>query len=475
MTKAVRSTTDTPQVPQVVLAEPWHEEDSISLIDLWMVLSRRRGVIFAVLALALLAGLLLALLMPAKYTYTTAIEIGTKPSSGTTGAVPIEPPETVLAKIKESYIPQALHDFARAEETEAGYKVEGRIPKGSELIVLEAKAPQEDGPAYLTIMQMVIDKVEGDHRRVSAVIRSNMKTQLAQAYLALSALTDPSTLAVKKRAMESKLLKARMELERLKDPLTLALPKKDLQTRKAKAEKTLADLRDKEALLKARYQRLDEVDKLLKQQIADLRTQINAANSRRSQAIANLKSEASAMTMLMIDNELQQNRSRLANLEERLIIKQQDAREQLENQIAANQREYTIQRQAIGKIGQELDKLIRDNQRSQKHQAPQVGELEEQLRKLLADHHRQVARQEQTIQQLETRLDNLQTTRALSPPLQSLNPTGPGKKIILALSLFLGLFLGIFAAFFVEFLAKVRQQGDDEASPQDTTSSKSIP
>ncbi len=472
MTKAVPSTPGTPQVPQVVLAEPWHEEDSISLIDLWMVLSRRRGIIFAILGLALLAGLLTALLMPAKYTYTTAIEIGSK-SSANTDALPIEPPETVLAKIKESYIPQALHDFSQARETEKGYKVEARIPKGSELIVLEAKAPEEDGPAYLTIMQTVIDKVEGDHRRVSAVIRSNMKTQLGQAQLALSALTDPSTLEVKKRALESKLLKARMELERLKDPLTLALPKKDLETRRAKAEKTLAGLRDKEELLKARYQRLDEVDKLLKQQVKDLRAQISDALGRRTQAVANLNSEASAMTMLMIDNELQQNRSRLATLEERLLIKQQDAREQLENQIAANQREYTIQRQAISKIGQERDKLVRDNQRAQKYQAPRVGELEEQLRKLLADHNRKVARQEQTIQQLETRLANLQTTRALSPPLQSLKPTGPGKKIILVLSLFLGLFLGIFAAFFVEFLAKVRQQGAEEASPQKTISSES--
>ena len=473
MTKAVRGT-GTPQVPQVVIAEPWHEEDSISLIDLWKVLSRRRGVIFGVLALALLAGLLLALLMPEKYTYTTAIEIGTKPSSGTTGAVPIEPPETVLAKIKESYIPQALHDFAQAQEDDAGYKVEGRIPKGSELIVLEAKAPEEDGPAYLTIMQTVIDKVEGDHRRVSAVIRSNLKTQLNQARLALDNLIDPSTLAVEKRALESKLLRARLELERLKDPLTLALPKKDLQTRKAKAEESLADLRDKASLLKARYQRLDEVDKLLKQQIADLRAQIDDANSRRAKAIANLASEASAMTMLMIDNELQQNRTRLAALEERLFIKQQDAREQLENQIAANQREYAIQREAISKIDQELDKLIRDNKRTQKLQAPRVGELEEQLRKLLADHQRKIARQQQAIEQLQIRFNNLQTTRALSPPLQSLEPAGPGKKIILILSLFLGLFLGIFAAFFVEFLAKVRQEDDEQTSQKKITSSNSV-
>ena len=168
------------------------------------------------------------------------------------------------------------------------------------------------------------------------------------------------------------------------------------------------------------------------------------------------------MTMLMVDNELQQNLTRLAALEERLFIKQQDAREQLEDEIAANQRQYAIQQKTLSKIDQEQSKLIRDNKRAQTLQAPLVTEQEEQLRKLLADHKRNVTRQKQVIQQLETRLANLQTTHALSPPLQSLKPTGPGKKIILVLSLFLGLFLGIFAAFFSEFLAKVRQQDNDD-------------
>ena len=460
MTRAVPPSSDIPQVPQVVLAEPWHEEDSISLIDLWMVLSRRRAVIFAALALALIAGLLAALLMPAKYGYTTAIEIGTKPLKEG-GTAPIEAPETVLAKINESYIPQSLEDYLEKHGDEDSYKVEGRIPKGSGLIVLEAKAPEDKGPAYLAIMQGIIDKVEADHRRISDVTRVGLETQLAKAVLELSSLTDPSTLEVQKRALERKLLKARLELERLKDPRTLALPKKELETRKAIAEKALADLRDKEDLLKTRYQRLDEVDKLLKEQIHDLRAQIDTALKRRSQAIGNLKSEASAMTMLMIDNELQQNRARLAALEERLFIKQQDTRDQLADQIASTQRQYAIQRESITKIDQELEKLILDNQRAQKLQTPQVRELEEQMRKLIADHERKIQRQKQTIQQLQARLANLQSTRALSPPLQSLEPTGPGKKVILVLSLFLGLFLGVFAAFFAEFLAKVREQRDE--------------
>lgn len=468
MTQAVRPSPSTPQVPQIVYAEPWHDDDSISLVDLWKILARRRGIIITALGLALLAGLLAAFLLPKKYTYTTAIEIGTKfeAGSGGTTTVPIEAPETVLAKVKESYIPQALMDYedSHKEEENTQYEIESRIPKDSELIVLEAKAAEDAGPAYTTIMQHVIDKVEADHRRVSTVIRSNLEANLFKARLTLEELKDPSTLEVQKRALETKLVKSRLDLERLKDPLTLAIPRKDLETRKAKAEKSIADLKDKEKLLRARYGRLAEVDKLLKQQIDDLRAQIKDALERRKEAIRGLDSESAAMTMLMIDNELQQNRTRLAALEERLFINQQDAREQLEDEISANQRQQAIQSSALSKLDQELDKLIQDNAWAQRRQAPVVAELEEKLRKLLADHQRNLTRQQQSIQQLETQLNNLQTTRALSPPLQSADPVGPGKKVILALSLFLGLFLGVFGAFFAEFLAKVREQDDTSKS-----------
>ncbi len=444
----------------VTPSEPRPDQDEISLIDLWLVLVRRRNIVFAVLALALAGSLFMAFTRSEKYAYSTALEIGATLGDGTGGqlAAPVEDPETVLAKIRESYIPQALHRYRELNpEAPHHYKVDARIPKGSQLIVLEARGEQTTGQAYTSILKDIVASVVADHQHVVDVKRAGLEDRIAKARLALAALTDPSTLEVKKRALKTKLLNARMTREELQDPRTLAIPRQKLETKLAQEQKSLADLKDRAELLKSRYQRLDDTDKLLQKQIDELQAQITTASKRRQDAIGNLRTGSSAMTMLMIDNELQQNRARLAGLRERLLVTQQDRRQELEDEIAANKRQQNIQTKVIEKTRQELEKLVLENQRAQKRHAPVVGELEQQLSKMLADHERAIAEQQQTIRFLETRLKNLSATHALSDPLQSMTPVGPGKKKVIILALILALFVGIFAAFFAEFLGKTRQ------------------
>jgi len=445
----------------VTLNEPRPSPDEISLIDLWLVVARRRNVVFAVLALALAGSLFMAFTQPEKYAYSSALEIGAIIEDGAGGkiAVPVEHPETVLAKIRESYIPQALHRYRELNPADTRhYTINARIPKGSQLIVLEATGKEEDGPAYTAILGDIIDSVVGDHQRIVNIKRAALEDRITKARLALAALTDPSTLEVKKSALKAKILDARMKHDELQDPRTLIIPRQKLETKLAQERKALADLKDHAELLASRYQRLDETDKLLQKQIDELQAQITTSLDRRQNAIDNLRSESSAMTMLMIDNELQQNRARLAGLRERLLVTQQDRRQELEDKIAANKRQQAIQTRVIEKTRQELKKLVRENQRARKRHAPVVGELEEQLAKMLADHERAIAGQQQTIRFLETRLKNLSATHALSAPLQSMTPVGPGKKKIVILALLLALFVGIFAAFLAEFLSKARQR-----------------
>ena len=42
--------------------------------------------------------------------------------------------------------------------------------------------------------------------------------------------------------------------------------------------------------------------------------------------------------------------------------------------------------------------------------------------------------------------------------MQSLEPVGVGKKIIVVISLLAGLFVGVFAVFFFEFISKVKEK-----------------
>lgn len=449
----------TPAAPSNLINQQWIEEDSINLVDLWLELSKRKVIILASVVLALIAGLLIALALPTKYSYSTSLEIGTKLEHSSAGDVStlIEEPETVLAKIQESYIPLAQQQYRQGHNgDERVYKIEARTPKGSQLIVLQAKGAEEDAPAYLQHLQMVTDYVIKDHQRVMNIELGRLNTQLAMAKIQLDELTDPSTLATQQKRLEAQLSSANITLDELKDPRVLAVPRQKLEGQLAREKKKLVDLKDQAQLVKSRYGRLAETDKLLKQQIADLEAQISSALKRRDQAIGSVNTDAAAMTMLLIDNEIQQNRTRLAALQERLQVTQQDQRQKLEEQLAANGREQEIQGKVITQINSELSRLDIGNQRALLRQQPEIGKLEEQIAKLTADHQRAIARQKQTVAQIENRLNNFQQTRALAPPMRSLQPAGPGKSLIVLLALLLGLIIGVFAAFFAAFLERVK-------------------
>ena len=439
----------------------WYEEDSINLVDLWLELSKYRRVIFTSVALALAGGLLVAFLIPQKYSYTTTIEIGSTTNQTTAGAEPqlIDSPDTVLAKIKESYIPLTQQQYHKTHPEDATlYKIDARIPKGSQLLVLEAKGTEKNAANYLQHLQSISDALFADHQHVMNIYQANLNNQLAMANIKLDEITDPSTLATQRKQLENQLNNARIKQDELTNPRVLAVPRQALENKLARENKKLVDLKDGVKLIKARYQRLDATDALLKQQISDLESQISSALTQRKKAIGNMQNESAAMTMLLIDNGIQQDRTRLAALQERLYIDQQNLRLELEEKIAANQRSQNVQSKRIDKAKSELARLTISNQHAQQRQQPEIATLKEKLTKLSADTRRNVERQQQTIHQIKTQLENINPTHAIAPPMQSLEPVGPGKALIIILSLVVGLMLGVFAAFFASFLNKVHRQ-----------------
>lgn len=513
MKEAIKLHELSPAPPPPPIQEQWYQEDSINLVDLWLELIRHRNIFFLSLALALVAGLAIALLVPSKYNYSTAIEIGTITEETGNGLErsPIDTPETALAKLTESYIPLTLqHYITQHPEDKSTYALEAHIPKNSQLIVLKGKGPENKANIYITLLQEVLDNLLADHQQVMELTRIHLQTAIDKTNLSLAELEDPHTLQVKvdalnadinkahitreklrdprvlkgpQQVIEAKLQKAEMELERLRDPRFFAATKQVVETKLTRTKKNLIDMQDQAKLIKSRYQRLDETDNLLKKQTTELGTQITTTLHRRQQALDGLQEEASAMTMLMVDNEIQQNRLRLASLEERLYIKQQDLRQELEDRLATNQREQGVQQQLltqfegdlerlvlknerqqtlqlthIDKLKGNLERLTLSNRRAQQLEAPHIGLLEGQLAKLHADHERKLIARRQDIRLLEAQLHSLEETRALTMPMQSTMPEGIGKPMIIVLSLILGLFIGVFAACFASFLQRVRQQ-----------------
>lgn len=332
-----------------------YDEDEINLVDLWLVLVKRKLILVGVVVACMFLGLLYTIAVPPSYQYSTSIEIGTR-INGTELSV-VESPETVLAKVKESYIPLAQQDyFDQHSEQESVVKIDVRVPKNSQIIVLSSKGPDDQGDIHKALQQSVVDRLKKDHGRIIDVIRK--ETEILQ----------------------------------------------------HQAAAKLEELKDANELIMARGKRLNNFAELLTKQAEEARKDLLQVKNNRQKSVKEATNEAKAMTLLMLDSEIRNYRELLAEIDERLHIETADTLDAIKKGAA-------------------------DNQRAQKAQQDNISKLEIQLA-------------------------NLRETSALQPPMRSLEPAGPGKTLIILLSLVLGLMLGVFATFFAEFLSRVRDQAN---------------
>lgn len=184
--------------------------------------------------------------------------------------------------------------------------------------------------------------------------------------------------------------------------------KKELELQRQSEITQMEDLQDRSEVLAAEIKRLDELEQLLTRQRDELQALLDQASDARIAALKETGGAARNMALLIVDNDLQETWKRLAELEERLFIELPRKRDELKKSLAENQREQTNQKTKIAKI--------------------------------------------------EAQIGNTRETRAVVSPMQSLEPAGPRRTLIVALGAILGLMLSLFAAFFAEFLVKVRER-----------------
>lgn len=386
------------------------ENYELSLVDLWIVLSRHKAMIVAVFVLTTIIGVVASYAIKEKYKYTTTLEIGSivRETGGKVEVSLIEDPETVKGKLESSYIPLA-QEFVNQKIVKGNFKnyeVSVEIPKKSQIVVLVSDGPKSDLNIHKNLHKKAIDYILDDHKQIIEVPRNSYKVQLGIEKLKLEELKNPKVFAVKKLELDSRIQKEKM---------------------------TAKALEDKAQLIDSRFVQLGEKTKLLTKQIAEVTRDLNSSRDSRNSAVSEVTGEAKAMTLLMINNQIEQNRTRLATLEERLFVQLPDEKKSLENQ-------------------------KRDNSRLQGLQEDRIKELHSQLEKLYIDHTQEQQLQEREIDRVQNKLDNLRPTRLLGLGMMSQRPIGYGRPVIWAASAFLGIVLGVFMAVLAEFFRKVRQQ-----------------
>lgn len=173
-------------------AEDLRREEEIHLVDLWLVLVRRRAVFFTVAGLILAAGIAYALLAPPKYRYSALIELGS--ISTERGVTTVEGVSTALAKIEAAFVPAVLADYLKAQP--AGTEppeIRASIPKGSETLMLTAQGTAEEGETLLQLQAAVTDRLAEDHARLIDRQRHALRENIAAAKHNLETLATNAT------------------------------------------------------------------------------------------------------------------------------------------------------------------------------------------------------------------------------------------------------------------------------------------
>ena len=247
----------------------------------------------------------------------------------------LESTETVVVKLNEGYIPKVLAAYVNEADDLTAPKIEASGPKQTQMVLIKSKAPEKESELHLDLHKRIIENLLADHAILIGNFRKSLEIKFKQARDRYASLSD-----------EARLLVSRLEL-------------------------------------------LDGTKALLAKQVGEIQDLLSSTASMLERALPEVGGEAKALTFLMVGNEIQQNRNRLATLEERLYIGLPQERNALEKRLADVERTKVTQLEAIAA--------------------------------------------------LETGLSSIRETRVIVGPARSLEPVGFGRSVILALAGVLGL------------------------------------
>jgi hypothetical protein len=487
-------------------------DDEIDLVDLFLVLWRRKYMILITGVMFIIIGVVYVFNTPMKYKYTTSIEVGKfYPEGATGGTALLEPLDNVRSKLEENYIPSIWGEFAQNDLFELSkVKVGVKVPKDSDLLLIESQGVSENADKYYKAHEAVLEKLIDNHASLTEELKSEVKAELARAQFQLSKLKDERLFEFRKKDLNDRVNDAQRELDKLKnekifavkrdklkdeiekakallditkDPELFLIKEKALEERIKNSERDLIGLKEERENLVLDIEDLEKLKVMLEGDLLRIKNSIEQNLQTRAQAAKESDSAPNAMTLLLMDNQIQQSQSELQDIRERLEIGIAKKRRALEKALKENSRsieakqaeleqlqlqmkklnidhefEINTARQSLENLQRKYDQLIIEHNIEQEEAKQRVEHLKRQLNKLDADHQNAIKEQELTVSRLKNEVSLIKNTDALGIAVRSINPEGPKKALILALSGVLGIMGGIFLAFGAEFMAKVRRQ-----------------
>jgi hypothetical protein len=204
-------------------------EDELSLVDLFLVLERRKHLIAAVFAVIALAGILYAAIRTPSHEYTSSIQLG----RGVSGL--LESPAVVVAKLNESHIP-----YVRYEAAEHGMELPrlvAQAPKDGDIIILRSSGPAADAPQHEEAHRLVIERLVRDQADLLEAARRSFQAEANRIISRVERLRAENELIAERKARLTEQESAlRRSLEELREEIAAAERKRDGLARRSDAQ-----------------------------------------------------------------------------------------------------------------------------------------------------------------------------------------------------------------------------------------------
>ncbi len=398
-----------PMAPQAGMPQPpwmpgYPPAEEIDLVDIGVMLWRRRRLMAGVAGVLIAFALLLAIFKKPVYDYTTSIQLGsTLTQTGT--LVPLMSPQSAAGTLQNTYIPNAIYQYEAQQHVNLrALKINVDSSTDSTTVTLTCKVSGKLSAACMAVEKTAAADFVRDNDRAVAAVRANLTAQVDAAKLNLVALQDPTVFGVQKLAAEKAI---------------------------ADARNALANLRAGATVLKVRQSKLQASVSLYRKEAAQL--QAHVANVRKAAigAAQGTASPTEAMANLILSTEEQRSVDLYNTIQHKLAVALPEQSATVDKDLADNARDQTLQKQVIAQ-----------NQLA--------------LQKLLFEHGQQIQSQNISIGNLQSQLSNIQDNRVLGDPLRSLTPVGLGRIAILALGIVLSFFIALIAALFAGYVEQVR-------------------
>ena len=447
----------------------------IDLVDLIAVLWRRKGIVIAVSALVVVAGMFL--FMPtSKYSVSTMLKIGeiTQTVNGNIVLQKIMSPIESKQVVEKAYLPEAIESITQGDDALFMALSKSIIINGaakedstSSLLSIDCSVSEENVENMITILNSVTNRLLTLQNKTHKTHQDQVQNRIIAKQLDLNILTDSRSVEAEKLSLSGDRFSNEQKLEKVKDEELLKQEELALTKRVYAAEKNLNSANRSLTRENAALKRHEELIPVLEERVKTLEAELSSVEKSRASLYKQLGGDGSSSTLLTeallaIDDRDSRYRSQIDTLNQRLTIEFPQARVAIETRLDSLGEQIMLAEQGIAIAKQALTVFRIQKEYDTTALETSSGNINTRFDAFDASHEAAKLRLEADIVTLELSLAQSTSSEMIAQstiaplPKRSLKLVGIG-------SLFVGAMLGCFAAFFLELLAQAKVRVSESA------------